>query len=52
LVLTPKPEKLNNTAFIIEYKVCDERSELKNTANIGMQQIDDRSYDVRFEQRS
>ncbi|CAI2198341.1 9384_t:CDS:1 [Funneliformis geosporum] len=51
-ILIPKTTNPSNIAFILEYKVCQEESELENKVELGLDQIDKKLYDAQVRQNS
>ncbi|KLL04405.1 MAG: hypothetical protein MRERV_4c009 [Mycoplasmataceae bacterium RV_VA103A] len=49
-VLVPKSNNPNNTAFILEYKVCKKENQLENKAKLGLEQIEKKLYDTQIKQ--
>src|SRR5689334_2123083 len=51
-ILVPKTNNQSNTAFILEYKVCQREDELEIEAELGLNQIEERHYDTQVRQNS
>jgi hypothetical protein len=51
-LLVPRTNNQINTAFILEYKVCQKEDELENEAELGLNQIEKKFYDTQVKQNT